>query len=337
LYQVSGASVHEQMRQMIVEEVTVDSFKKLLLSFYDSQKEMPFGNLAAMHFEMFGGPSELVEKVAAIVQFIILAGDMLDDLQDNDKPMAPWSQIEKGEAINASVAMLQIGFSQLMKLPLPEQDKSLAIEYTNTLLLESLGGQYVDLLNQFETEEECLKSIEQKSGCLVAAACLIGMLLAGGDEYDIVGRYGKYIGVAAQIKNDVSGLYKLNEGNDILHRKRTIPTLYILNMNNEKGRFLQDYYHHRLNQAEFLAKEKEIQEIILSSGCLQYSKALVQIFVMRALEEVKQLAVQDLWKSRITEYIQESLGYLTVNDHTTANTAISISENTKQIGDFICK
>ncbi|WP_074048696.1 polyprenyl synthetase family protein [Paenibacillus ihumii] len=85
-----------------------------------------------------------------------------------------------------------------------------------------------DLLNDIHTEESYIEMVSEKSAALIAAACMVGTLLATGERSEEVRLYAEHLGIAAQIKNDIRDLLNWDHKNDFLNRKRTLPTLYLI-------------------------------------------------------------------------------------------------------------
>jgi geranylgeranyl diphosphate synthase type II len=91
-----------------------------------------------------------------------------------------------------------------------------------------VGGQAADILAEAQTEIQ-LPELEfihtHKTGALIAAALRIGARLGGGtaDEVDALTRYGRHIGLAFQIADDILDL--ATETDDRDHSKATYPTV----------------------------------------------------------------------------------------------------------------
>lgn len=110
------------------------------------------------------------------------------------------------------------------------------------------GGQMIDLENEdahapIEVVEEL---IAKKTACLLQAACELGCIAAGADDETIAAasEYGKSIGFAFQIQDDILDLTSTNEvlgkpvGSDEEKHKSTIVSLVGI----EKSRELVDKY-----------------------------------------------------------------------------------------------
>jgi geranylgeranyl diphosphate synthase type II len=91
-----------------------------------------------------------------------------------------------------------------------------------------VGGQAADILAE-EQDEIDLPELEfihtHKTGALIAAALRMGARLGGGtaDQIDALTRYGRHIGLAFQIADDILDLVTETDGGE--HSKATYPSL----------------------------------------------------------------------------------------------------------------
>ena len=86
------------------------------------------------------------------------------------------------------------------------------------------------------TEEEYLKTIERKTAVLIQGACSSGAILAGADRdrQDALSRYGRHLGMAFQMADDLldyladAETLGKNPGADIREGKLTLPLIHSL-------------------------------------------------------------------------------------------------------------
>ncbi|MEI3611085.1 hypothetical protein [Pseudogracilibacillus sp. SO30301A] len=104
-----------------------------------------------------------------IVELIILASDILDDIQDLDAKDVPWSNVDDAFNLNIVVGMLIIC--------LQETDGIAGINETlwikqkiKELMLQSLNGQQIDLKNEIISEDDYIQMCYMKSGSLIRLA-----------------------------------------------------------------------------------------------------------------------------------------------------------------------
>ena len=99
-----------------------------------------------------------------------------------------------------------------------------------------VGGQIIDLENEKKnaTYEEVLECNDLKTGGLIKAACVMGAILGGADDNQLImaEKYGKCIGIAFQIVDDSLDITSTNEelgkpvGSDIENNKTTYVSLF---------------------------------------------------------------------------------------------------------------
>lgn len=202
-------------------------------------EEFPFAELCIMHYEAYTKEfNNEIYKVAAALEILLLAFDILDDLQDNDSNNC-WMK-ETAFAINTAVAMIY--FVQKVFLETSFVFKERAIAIITDYSFMSLEGQQQDLKNSILSEEAYLELIEKKSGSLVALCCLVGCVLASGKTSKEVKKYAFQIGALKQVENDILDISTFYGKNDLLNRKWSFPIIYLFSLDNHISEFLTDYY-----------------------------------------------------------------------------------------------
>ncbi|MBT2289859.1 polyprenyl synthetase family protein [Paenibacillus albidus] len=143
---------------------------------YKKKEDVIFKNLTRIHYTIFEGGAQDIEPVASAVEKLILALDIINDIQDNDNEDAPWSKIESSQSLNVALWFLTASMQEILKTGFSNTGIALSCLYGN--LNASIEGQYLDLHNCYNTEEEYLEICNKKSGSLVAMSCLVGTALA---------------------------------------------------------------------------------------------------------------------------------------------------------------
>ena len=116
----------------------------------------------------------------------------------------------EGMAVLAGDALLTDAFlmASATKLKCPE-DMALAIRTLaqNAGSLGMVGGQVLDISSEERvlTEEEVLAVQSRKTGALIKAACVLGVIAAGGtqEQLDAAGSFASALGLAFQIRDDM--------------------------------------------------------------------------------------------------------------------------------------
>ena len=112
-------------------------------------------------------------------------------------------------AILAGDGLLTDAFMTLTQAPLPPDRIASCVGCLsmNAGSWGMVGGQVLDMLSEERelTEEEVLAIQSRKTGCLIKAACCLGVICAGGsaEQLQAAMRYADGIGLAFQIRDDV--------------------------------------------------------------------------------------------------------------------------------------
>ena len=140
------------------------------------------------------------------------------------------------------------------------------------LIVRLSNGQIKDSVfeNSSPTFGDYIDCSYEKTGCLFEYACFLGGAVSGGSRRDMqnLSLYGKYLGVAFQIQNDLNHIFsnKTSNYDDILNAKKTYITIKAL----EKSK------------PETLAflKQFDGREKVSSQTIEEYKKFLIRIDVV---------------------------------------------------------
>ena len=298
--------VKQYMFKTITSQIKQSELLHLLLSFVHSKQMLNFGQLVLVHHKAFGGKSSETHQLAAAIELLILSFDMFDDLEDLDNMKEPWMQVEPSIALNAATTLYTLSQQTVLALSSPFK-----LQILNALLqysIQAMEGQHDDLQNTFSTEEECLKVMENKSGSLIALACVSGMLLAE-VNFPEVEKYAYQLGIAAQIDNDFRDLFNPLK-NDSTIQKKSLALLYLQ----------KDYNEHALEVLGFLASKKDYNETfgsmkqyklkLAESGVAQYLNVMKQIALNRATIMIDKLTID-------SNHIEDLKSHLIINSKPT--------------------
>lgn len=116
----------------------------------------------------------------------------------------------EGMAVLAGDALLTDAFGIAAHAKLPKmEDMATAIGVLSECAgsLGMVGGQVLDIMSEERelTEQEVLDIQNRKTGCLISAACALGVLAGGGSEkqYDAACQFAAGLGLAFQIRDDM--------------------------------------------------------------------------------------------------------------------------------------
>lgn len=164
---------------------------------------------------MAGGDWKKATPFAAAVEMIHTYSLIHDDLpcMDNDdyRRGRPTNHKVFGEAmaVLAGDALLTDAFAMAVTQPLPEGKLSLAIGVLSECAgsLGMVGGQALDIDSETRTctEQEVLNIQTRKTGSLINAACVLGVIAGGGGEEQIQAAcsFAANLGLAFQIRDDI--------------------------------------------------------------------------------------------------------------------------------------
>ena len=171
--------------------------------------------LALSFCELCGGNAEEALPLAAAVDMIHTYSLIHDDLpcMDNDdfRRGKPTNHKVYGEAmaVLAGDALLTAAFAQIASAELTSEKirKAVAVLAECAGELGMVGGQVLDMeAEERECTDEDVRAIQsRKTGALIRAACLLGVIAAGGSEEQEKAAiaYADSLGLAFQIQDDI--------------------------------------------------------------------------------------------------------------------------------------
>ncbi|MCA0756139.1 polyprenyl synthetase family protein [Paenibacillus sp. N4] len=247
---------------------------------------------------MLGGKSPNIAYAAAQTELIILSLDIMDDLQDQDNLEPPWMQCDTAVAMNCASNLLVAGLSGIGEMAI--HPKILK------LLSSAHNGQHQDLSNQVTNEEQYLSMVSRKSSSLINLAMQMGYQLL--DHKDPVteeklDKLADCIGIAAQLQNDLKEIATLHSRNDLVNRKKTLTTLYLLDLCESKFPILKSYYEGLCSLDELAGQESQLADFISQSGVFEYTYALQRLYMVRAKQIFESLPAVQPWSDRFLDFI----------------------------------
>jgi competence protein ComQ len=296
--------IGQVMLHLVNDYFPVKELKNYMSEFitFKMKGQFPFGQLVILHYQMFDGQSKDIFEAAAAVELMILSLDIFDDLQDQDNFSVPWAKIHQSVVMNIATGLLMLSTKALKETSFDQSRKLMANDYLNTCVLKAINGQHIDLMNLIDSEENYIQMVREKSGSLMASACLIGTTLGCEKHHDNVNKYAEHIGIIAQIKNDINDICRWDEKNDLINKKKTLLTLYLLKTQQPQYQFIRDYYSGILTKEE-LINIVGIQELIEKSGALEYARVIMRANQLQTIELIDNLDVVQEWKEKLLHYI----------------------------------
>ena len=189
--------------------------------------------------EASGGEWQSALPAAAAVELLHNFSLVHDDIEDGDPVrrgrLTLWKVWGSAQAINAGDALYTFAHMALNSLRVPADRILAARRRFDRASLILTQGQHLDL--GFESrssvsESEYLRMIEGKTAALIEASCGLGALVSGCDCAPRYEAFGRGLGLAFQIQDDVLGIWGdpavtgKPAGNDIRKRKKSLPVAY---------------------------------------------------------------------------------------------------------------
>lgn len=146
--------------------------------------------------------------------------------------------------------------------------------------------------NMALSEDEYLSIIDAKTAELCACCCTLGAhyARAAGDVVESLGRYGRFLGIAFQIIDDVLDLVGDDAtvgkslGSDLAQQKLTLPLIRLLDKASEADR--RRLINLLKHQAE---RRDEIRWWLERTDALEYSRTRASAYLRRAIVELRVL------------------------------------------------
>lgn len=237
-------------------------------------------NLALLTCEAMGRRYADAVWAAVAVELVHNFSLVFDDVQDGDalrrgRPSL-WKVWGADQAINAGAALEALVTRAVLELlPARHQDRLRpALSLLTTAMIGLCRGQVLDL--QFEQRvdvslDEYLAMVSLKTAGLFECAGRLGALAAGAGAVaaERAGMFGRELGIAYQIIDDVTGIWGRETeigkpvGSDLRNGKKTLPAIIALRSGPAAGR---RRLRSLLTRASFTADEMDAARTILAQA-----------------------------------------------------------------------
>ena len=264
--------------------------------------------LCLLASESVSGGFKKALPVSAAIELIHNYSLVHDDIQDDDelrrhRPTV-WKIWGKPQAINAGSALKILASLSVLKLKthsIPWEKQVEVFDILDTSCLEMIEGQYMDI--DFEERDiisvdEYLEMIEKKTSALIAGALKVGAVLGLEDgKLDVFEKFGKYLGIAFQITDDILGIWGNDkktgkpQGNDIRKRKKSLPIVFCLQESDQRGKkeLLRIYKRKRVNDRGVAKVLRNLEEI----GARYFCEKQAENYYEMALDQMKKLPIRE--------------------------------------------
>jgi competence protein ComQ len=243
---------------------------------------------------MLGGRSPDIYRRAAVTELVVLILDIVDDLQDQDSDTKPWMRVDTASALNAVLALLMGMVGELGRM----NASGVMLVEISKIIARSINGQHKDVTNAVASVDEYLWMTQEKSGSLFRLACFMGYSDTGCTEQTVeqLHQMADCVGLLHQIQNDVRDLVRYDEKSDLMAKKRTLPILYILSIEDDAFSPVKAYYEGAVTSDFMVDHQDKVKELIQDSGCLEYARIVQSVCTQKADEIFSELHALEPWK-----------------------------------------
>ncbi|CAM1360725.1 Polyprenyl synthetase [Tenacibaculum soleae] len=236
-----------------------------------------------------GGFDERTYRGASVVELIHTATLVHDDVVDDSNRRRGFFSINALWKNKIAVLVGDFLLSKGLLLSIDNEDFDL-LKLISIAVREMSEGELLQIEKARKldiTEEIYFEIIRQKTATLIAACCGIGAASVGAsnDVVQQMRKFGEYIGIAFQIKDDLFD-YTEDEigkptGIDIKEQKMTLPLIYTLNncSKKEKSWLINSVKKHNMNKK----RVKEVIAFVNTNGGLEYATAKMHSYKNKAL------------------------------------------------------
>ncbi|MDD4923454.1 MAG: polyprenyl synthetase family protein [Dehalococcoidales bacterium] len=250
-----------------------------------SEREAPWVLLPLITCESICGNYEEAIPLCASLQFFMAAGDVFDDIEDNDSPLSLSSRYGTAITNNIATTLLVLGEKAISRLKDRNVDDRTIVrilDAINSYYLIACTGQHKDLSCGKKidiSEDDYLDILSLKSASQIECASYTGALLAteNKDLLDIFKEFGYSLGMMAQITNDIAGIISKK---DLVNKKITLPVIFALSQSEEPVRNQLERYYRNKSDDEITIEQ--ISYILSNSGAVHYTAIKMESYRLLA-------------------------------------------------------
>ncbi|MGB0891081.1 MAG: polyprenyl synthetase family protein [Flavobacteriaceae bacterium] len=236
-----------------------------------------------------GGFDERTYRGASVVELIHTATLVHDDVVDDSNRRRGFFSINALWKNKIAVLVGDFLLSKGLLLSIDNEDFDL-LKLISIAVREMSEGELLQIEKARKldiTEEIYFEIIRQKTATLIAACCGIGAASVGAnnDTVQQMRKFGEYIGIAFQIKDDLFDYSdeKIGKptGIDIKEQKMTLPLIYTLNncSSKEKSWLINSIKKHNKNKK----RVKEVITFVKENGGIEYTTNKMHDYKNKAL------------------------------------------------------
>ena len=236
-----------------------------------------------------GGFDERTFRGASVVELIHTATLVHDDVVDESNRRRGFFSLNAIWKNKIAVLVGDFLLSKGLLLSIDNEDFDL-LKLISIAVREMSEGELLQIEKARKldiTEDIYFDIIRKKTATLIAACCGIGAASVGANKDTVqqMRKFGEYIGMAFQIKDDLFDYYdgKIGKptGIDIKEKKMTLPLIHTLNVCSSKERswLINSIKKHNRNKK----RVKEVIAFVKENGGIEYSTSKMNDYKNRAI------------------------------------------------------
>ncbi|MCG1036158.1 polyprenyl synthetase family protein [Polaribacter sargassicola] len=260
-----------------------------------------------------GGFDERTYRGASVVELIHTATLVHDDVVDDSNRRRGFFSVNALWKNKIAVLVGDFLLSKGLLLSIDNEDFDL-LKLISIAVREMSEGELLQIEKARKldiTEDVYFDIIRQKTATLIAACCGIGAASVGAnnDTVQQMRKFGEYIGIAFQIKDDLFDYTddKIGKptGIDIKEQKMTLPLIYALNncSSKEKSWLINSVKKHNKNKK----RVKEVIAFVKEKGGIEYTTIKMNDYKNKAIEILGNFPESEYKSSLLTmiDYVVE--------------------------------
>jgi octaprenyl-diphosphate synthase len=242
---------------------------------------------------------ERTYRGAAVIELIHTATLVHDDIVDDSNLRRGFFSVNALWKNKIAVLVGDYLLSKGLLLSIENEDFDL-LKIISVAVREISQGELLQLEKSRKldiTEDVYFKIIKQKTASLLAACCAIGAKSVNGSDEEVAEfhKFGEFIGVAFQIKDDLFDYGKTKIGKptgiDIKERKLTLPLIHAINVAEKKDkRWIIDIVKNKNKDKKSI---KKIMDKVIKLGGVKYASDMMYLYKNKALKVLNNFPESD--------------------------------------------
>lgn len=268
---------------------------------------------------VFGGDTSAAIHPAAAFEMLHNFTLIHDDIMDNAPMRRGQESVYKKWNTNIAIlsgdALANMAMLELLKTPVHSDILIKLIELLGKTSLEVCEGQQLDLdfeTSTYVTIDQYIGMIRKKTAVLLAGCLKAGALISNASPIDQekIYQYGINLGITFQLKDDLFDVYANEQlfgkqlGGDIRSNKKTYLYLLALEKANEKQKEELIRWFSCSDEDDTI-KFNAVKAIFDQLNILQHTETVIEYYIAKAIEYVKDLTVEVDKKELLIHYANE--------------------------------